>query len=567
MVELNGMQRREDDNVVEKALIQAGAFKSNLAGLFGLPLFDKQFLERLYAVPSLRRVTRFLATSSILKGWEISFYRSVNRKSSKIDDGEIIAKYKEYEDKLFLRSKFAKAQIQANIYRGAVLIFYIDDGRSHDQPVDFKNIKTIEKIEIVDSNRISPYFVGTDVFDPENVEHYQLNTPSISDKNLGIEGKIHSSRVIRFDGIEMPADVMSQNNGWGLSLLEVLFWDFDNWRSSLSDLRDILDNFNLFIYKVSDYRKMVANNDEKSLAARFRAFRKTIEEFGGGAIDADKESVEFIAKQLSGIESLYREIRDAYIGATGSSHDVMFGESPSGLGASGENEQKNAAKEVAMFQVLEWEPKLLQASKLIIAAQDGPSKGEPIPPFSFSFFSILQETLREKLQARSEQAQIDSGYLNMGVLTAGEIRRSRFGKGGEFSFETELNDEEWEQEQQSGQQQQGFGFDSLESDSSIQRLEKKLDNLIALVAQLFQRQDAQDDLQLLVEQTAGKVNMEEWIKTANSWLSSHETIQEAIDSIGDLYEQVNDEKLREVIEEYSLLADLYGRTEASSPSG
>ena len=548
MVNNNG-ETRADDAVIINAMNQAGIYEQS-NNLFGLPKFSKEFLERLYTRPVLRKICHALPVYSILEGWDISFYGDDNNESE--ENKKILSLYKKYENKLFLRQMFANAQIQANLYGGSALIFYVDDGLDYDQPVNFNNIKSIQKLKILDSNKIYP---ATDHLhpDPAEVEHYYLLLPL--DKNQIYQNKIHASRLIRFDGVKMPVDVMTQNNGWGFSLLEILYWDYDNWRDSLQSLKDILKNFNLFIYGIADLTAMIADNDEAGLAARFKAFKESIFRLGGAAIDRNKESLDFISKNLSGADSISQQLRDAFIGASGVPHDKLFGESPSGLGATGESEARNWAQEVKMFQELEWSNKLLEASKLIMAAKDGPSTGKGVESFYFKFLPIIQETTDQKLNSRNSQAQMDVTYQQIGALTVEEIRRSRFGKG-EFSFETELDDKAWERQQQQLAQQQ-FGFDSLDQgDAILQRLDQVSRQLAQLTP--VTRKDENDELADLVAKAGEKNPTQNWIRQVNRWLSSHESLENAADDIETLYNRLNDQELRRIIEEYLLLSDLEG---------
>jgi hypothetical protein len=74
----------------------------------------------------------------------------------------------------------------------------------------------------------------------------------------------------------------------------------------------------------------------------------------------------------------------------------------------------------------------------ILASKQGPTRGR-IPAFwATSFTSVFTQTDEEKAALRLQIAQVDSQYINLGVLNALEVREARFG-GTEYSLETTLN--------------------------------------------------------------------------------------------------------------------------------
>lgn len=413
----------------------------------------KQQLEDLYRVPICRRVVNARPNSAILKGWNLTLGSE--------SDQKIVSKFAKYSDRLKLKNKFRTAQVQANIYGGAVLVVAAEDGKDPRDPLDEKKISTISSLQVLDRYKIQP--VLNFGIDPEDPEFYRLLLPEFLQRkfnelfpNGGKDFLIHSSRIIRFDGVGYTSDMLWDNEGWGGSVLESLWEDYRDWKTALKAISAMVQDCSVFVYKLKGLAQMIKGQDENLLKSRLKLMRMMISVFGGFAADAEGENVEFPSRNFGGIDQVANQLRDAFIGATGIPHDRLFGESPSGLGATGESEEKNWASDVASFQQTEWLPKLLELGRKIFLAKDGPSGGKEPLDWGFEFPSLLQQSEADIASNRSTQASTDNTYISTGVLLPEEVRASRFG-GSKYSIETVLDNKLFAKKQKEAEQQQQFG--------------------------------------------------------------------------------------------------------------
>ena len=429
----------------------------------GTPIvFTKIQVERLYKNKLLQRVCDAIPESAILKGWEITLGEKANPK--------IINGMNAYQKELKLATKFKQAQIQANIYGGAVIIMAIDDGRPANEPVNTENIKSVKALYVKDRYKVRPCIEDAlDVLDPDHYEYLlagnveaeklQKSFGKQLEKGKNYGYKIHKSRIVRFDGVEWPPDMAAENQGWGGSVLEAVWEDFRDYRTGLKSVGTMLQDFSLFIYSIKNFSKIVGADDEEQLRNRIKFMQLMTSVFGGVAIDAEGEKIEYATRNFGGVDAIIDRQRDAFIGAANIPHDQLFGESPSGLGATGESEERNWSHTVEKFQASRWLEPLRNALRYIFLAADSPTKGKEPPDWGIKFLNMMPESESDKAAARSTQAQTDNTYVTAGVLLPEEIRKSRFG-GSEYSFETQLDDKLWEESKQQQDQFGGFGEDA-----------------------------------------------------------------------------------------------------------
>lgn len=465
MVETNGNSKatatRNDaalSNVFGSiAAQQQTPFAIDGAGHLGLA---KSTLEFLYRSPILKRLCRARPDAAILRGWQVTLGGQKGKQ-------KIVADVASESERLKVPQAFNRAQVWANLYGGAAIVINADDGEHWSKPINLKKLKRIKGLRVLDRHKISPLLESTD-FDPLEPKYYQLTLGIQTLQTLGFDGKnidlsverpdiIHHSRIVRFDGIELPPDMCQYSGGWGQSVIEEIWDEYSDWKGSLKSMSKILKDFSVFIYKVSELGTMLDDHGEDALRTRFTAFKQGIETLGAAAIDKEGEDVDYKTRTLGGIDAIADKLRDALIGASGLPHTKLFGASPSGLGATGESEANNWADEVQAFQQSQWYNKLRALIRLIFLSSEGPTKGKEPEDWSIRFFSLIQQSESDLAGIRSTQATTDNTYVGAGILLPEEVRQSRFG-GSEYSSDTILDSALWKKTQEANASEFGeFG--------------------------------------------------------------------------------------------------------------
>lgn len=457
----------------------------------------KEQLETLSVEPAINRICTAYADSAILKGWEFTFGRD--------GDAKLAKKINELGKDLELANAMNEAQFLANVYGGAAIIQFIDDGNSPDQPINYRKIRAVKGYRVLDRYKIRPDYRGFE--DPKRVEHYEIMLPEYLsgelkklDRNRFEKGYyVHRDRILRFDGTRCTPDLMRYNNGWAFSLIEQIYDKFQRYETSLSSSAAMLKDYSLFVFKMKGWADKVLKMEgkqkeeaQKQLSLLY--LMATV--YGVMIIDQEEHTLEFPKRDFGSIRDISDTHRDAFIGASGIPHTKLFGESPSGLGATGESEERTWAHEVGAFQVSSWLPKLNKAYKSILASVEQSKSPTVKKGWTIKFHSVLQLSEEEILSNRATQAQSDSTYVINQILTPEEVRESRFG-GSEYSIETILDQKAWDKLQQ---QQQGFGggadyfeentLPGGETDLSENALNSPPEEQTLLEKELFQQLDS-----------------------------------------------------------------------------
>lgn len=367
----------------------------------------------------------------------------------------------------FLRQTgFAQAlreviQLQ-RIYGGAGLVLMIDDGLPPEEPVDPKRIRGIRGYAALSRHELIPQDVTfTDYSKPEHylITTSQKLTPGQTESYVNV--LIHHTRVARFDGLYLPWRLRVGNTGWGLSVIETIWDAFQNYEGALNGLNSLLSEGDLLVHQIPGLMQRIAAGGESDIRKRLELNNMARSVYGAMVLDKEEELTN-LSRSLGNIADATEPFVRYLQAVTGWPASILMGDSPGGLGKEGRFEERVWASLVEQWQEVYCRQAITEVFQYIFLAKDGPTRGRDPENWQVHFPSVFTQTEEEKAALRSQVAQSDNVYVQMGALNAIEIRQSRFG-GATFSIETQLDDTITEQLQTQAEmqfQQQVSGFEA-----------------------------------------------------------------------------------------------------------
>lgn len=352
---------------------------------------------------------------------------------------DAIQTFEEYLKATQFHQALAEVIKLQRLYGGAGLVLLIDDGLPPDEPVDTARIRAIRGYIPLSRHALIPEdFSITDYSKPS---HYRITTsqrlsPEQTDSYVNI--RIHSSRVARFDGLYLPWNTRVRNTGWGQSVLQLIWESYKRYESALSGLESMTSDADLFVHKIPGLFQRIASGNESDLRKRLEANNLSRSVYGGMVVDKEEE-LDFLNRALSNIASATDPFVKDLQAATGWPASILMGDSPGGLGKEGRFEERVWASLVEQWQEVYCRTAITEVFEYILSSKEGPTRGRPPANWAVHFTSVFTQTDVEKAALRVQIAQVDSQYINLGVLNALEVREARFG-GTEFNIETTLND-------------------------------------------------------------------------------------------------------------------------------
>lgn len=354
-------------------------------------------------------------------------------------DQEEVVKFIESEfTRLKIWPNIAWAWTQARVYGGAMLFLNVDDGRPLDTPLNIDRVRSLTSVYTMD--RWDFFITSSDIIsDLRNPafgtpEFYTYNTSSGPTATAEFI-RIHHTRLIRFDGMLLPMRLFKRNNYWHDSIYGSLSHAIRNYATTHDNIATIISDFNQPVYRIEGLSEAIAQDQEELVFQKLKIvdlMRSTTR-----AIVLDKED-EFqnVSTNVAGGRELIDLTVQRLVAGTDVPHTRLLGNSPSGLGATGEAELINYYDSVKSMQEATLREPLNLIVDLIFAQRDNNIvKPEDL---TFEFNPLFQQDTETEQKSREKQALIDEKYITMGVYSAQEVADSRFGTG-RYSYETVLD--------------------------------------------------------------------------------------------------------------------------------
>ncbi|WP_088459410.1 DUF1073 domain-containing protein [Acinetobacter soli] len=308
------------------------------------------------------------------------------------EDGEEI---QQELDRLQVWGKLNKTIKWSRLYGGAIAVMLID-GQNVSTPL---NIKTIGKDQfkgllVLDRWMVTPTLndlvtdYGPDYGMPR---FYDVITDSVGLCNQ----RVHYSRVVRMDGVELPYWQAIAENLWGQSVIERLEDRLTIFDSATLGAGQLVYKAHLRTYKVKGLRSIIAAGGKlyDALVKQIEQIRMWQSNEGMTLMDAE-DTFETHQYSFSGLDDLLIQFGQQISGALGIPLVRLFGQSPAGMNSTGESDLSNYYDNINQQQ----EGRLRTPLQTLIEVISLSKLGKSLPDsFKFDFASLWQ--IDEKVKA------------------------------------------------------------------------------------------------------------------------------------------------------------------------
>ena len=425
--------------------------RNEAIGVKGSRILSESAVNALYEQSWLiRRIVEKLPQQGTRSGWDLSVGDETST-SMKTQLDDLVG----WTEKLHLRQALAAAATYSRLYGGGALVLIADDRTPIDQPLNLKRLRTIHGFYPIDRWRLSPASGWSGIGEPDRywfwtqhdreLDKLTQKAKPVTTAGLGMteatQVEIHSSRVVRIEGLPCSWRSQQERQWWGVSVVD-LVWDvFKRWETGQQSAADILHDFDLVVHKLPGLANMLASGGEDKLRQRLQANALARSTLGVYLLDGGNgtgEELTNFTRSAAGIADILANLKSEITGASGLPHTLLWGESPSGLGADGRSEQAAFGNEVADWQAQHIKEPLRRIYELAMACAEGPWNGQKPPEdWEITFRPTYTPTEDEQADLRQKVAAADSQYIQAGVLQPNEVALARFGKP-RFSLDTTL---------------------------------------------------------------------------------------------------------------------------------
>lgn len=309
----------------------------------------------------------------------------------------------------------------ARLYGGCVILVGIKGEADLSAPLDVEKLgkDSLEYLQVLDRWQITGSAeLDRDLASPNfRLPMFYSLADASSDTNAS---RIHWSRVIRFNGQQLPYFLWVQNARWDDSELQAPLESVKNYDAVTGGVASMIFEANVDIIKAGGLADQLAMNDGASKVAKRFLTAATMKSFNRMLLlDKDTEEYQQKTTQFSGLNNVIQNFVIDLCGACDIPATRLFGQSPAGLTATGESDIRNYYDHVAARQETNLRPQLTRLYEILVRS----ALGKMPDDFQIAFEPLWQTSDKERAEIDKMRAETDQIYIVQGVLNEGAVAR------------------------------------------------------------------------------------------------------------------------------------------------
>lgn len=334
--------------------------------------------------------------------------------TSEEDPGELET-LDNYWNKLRIWQRLNQTLKWARLYGGCLAVIMIDGQRPSDPFTPesvgegkFKGLLVLDRwMANADlSKTVQDY--GVDFGQPM---YYDTVADSRSIPNM----RIHHSRCIRIDGIELPYWQQQGENGWGISVIEPMFDRMIAFDSTTQGAAQLVYKAHLRTYYVDKLRDTIGlgGKSYQALLAQVNMIRMMQNNEGMTLLDAT-DRMESSTYSFAGLSDMLVQFGQQLGGAADIPLTRLFGQAPAGLNSTGEADLRNYYDMINAQQEARLRPGIETLRAVTYRSRLGraPKKDE-----TFKFTSLMQLSDGERASVAGSIVQAASSAFESQLMT------------------------------------------------------------------------------------------------------------------------------------------------------
>jgi uncharacterized protein len=339
------------------------------------------------------------------------------------DDSDISDKMYCAERKFKVKSVIREAATYARIFGGSAILINVENSGPMETPLDINTIKkdSLKWFVALDKRSIMPVDY-TNVYNPASPNFLKPEFYSVAslETNDASSYRIHRSRLIIFDGIDLPVRERAERNFWGDSVYTRLFDAISNADIAQQAISSLIHKSNVDIWKITDLRANLEQRDGASQIEKRVAFNNMMMSIVNAAvIDKDNEEIERTKLDFGSLDKILKDALHICAGASNNPASLLLGTSQDGLNTTGDGDVRNSYDNVRAYQENELRDKIERMDKIMAMS----ALGYLPEDLSFEFKPLWQPSEKEKAEVEVIKSQRDVNYLNAGIMTPENIAR------------------------------------------------------------------------------------------------------------------------------------------------
>lgn len=368
-------------------------------------------------------------------------------KDQKIEDF-----YTEALDELDWEETAMTAIRWARLFGGSIAVMMINDGRGIDEPLDWRNIQSIDDIRVYDRSVIQPDYQSMFSYDPRDpfrTRGSRLGMPEFYHVTSRTGTfTVHDSRCLVFQNGILPENTTNSiYQLWGIPEYVRINRAIRDAEVAHGSATKLLDRSVQAVYKMKDLAAELATEEgEDRVLRRLQTIDMARGLLNSITIDSEGEDYDFRQFQFSGVSDVIDSTCNFLSALTSIPQTILFGRSPAGMNATGDADLENWYNYLERIQKRMVKKNLRYLLSVIFQAGVRTGEVDEVPKIKVEFNPLwsLSDTEQADLDQKRAQTQFTRAqtaqlYIDKQVIDPSEVR-AKLADSEEFDVENMLDE-------------------------------------------------------------------------------------------------------------------------------
>lgn len=280
--------------------------------------------------------------SDMVKNW-IKFNSSL--------DPEKISKINSVIRKTKTKEKIKEGLRWARLYGGAAGLILIDGDEDLSEPLDYDTIMLDDYKGLLIFDRWNGIYPDIELEDDISDEEYgypKYYSISLSEANSNLMlsynkqdlVKVHHSRIVRFNGRDLPLWERQAEMFWGESEIEIAFEELKKRDNTSANIASLIFLANIRVLKMNDLGQLLGASTQKAQENLYKVLQAQNQLMSNMGIYVMDKDDDFGSEQYSfgGLNDIYESFMLDIAGACEMPVTKLFGREPAGFNSTGESD-------------------------------------------------------------------------------------------------------------------------------------------------------------------------------------------------------------------------------------
>jgi len=371
-----------------------------------------------------------------------------------LKDQEIEDFYAEALDELDWEETAMTAIRWARLFGGSIVVMLVNDGRGLEEPLDWRNIRSIDDLRVFDRSVIQPDYGSMFNYSPEDpfrTRGSRLGMPEryfVSSRYGSFT--VHDSRCLVFQNGILPENTSNSiYQLWGIPEYVRIHRAIRDAEVAHGSATKLLDRSIQAVYKMKDLSAELATEEgETRVLRRLQTIDMARGLLNSITIDSEGEDYDFKTFQFSGVADVIDATCNFLSALTSIPQTILFGRSPAGMNSTGDADLENWYNFLERLQRRMIKKNLRYLLSVIFQAGVSTGEGDEVPKIKITFNPLwsLSESEQADLESKKAQTQLTRAqtaqlYIDKQVIDPSEVRK-KLADSEEFDVENMLDEYE-----------------------------------------------------------------------------------------------------------------------------